>query len=186
MKVRKANIGDAPLIARSVLEAVGVNIFESDEDRALLEAIRVECTHADSLYSYKHTQIAELYGESVGCVVAYPGDIYPEARRSTWDRINAAIGDDSSNSSDYETGPGEYYLDTLVVSPQYRGQGVGKLLVNAAVEQARLDGYDRITLIAEMDHPHLIAYYESMGFNRESDLLFLGEQYYKMVLKIDL
>ena len=182
MEIRKANIGDAPLIARCVLEAVGVRDFNSDYDKALLDAIKAECKRTDSLYSYTHSSIAELDGEAVGCVVAYPGEIYPEERKNTWERINAAIGDDSSDSSDYETGAGEYYLDTLVVMPQYRGQGLGKLLVKAAVEQARTERYDRITLIAEADHPHLVAYYESMGFNRESSLSFLGEQYYKMAL----
>lgn len=184
MIIRKANIEDAPLIARCVLDAVGVREFNSDLDKALLEAIKAECMRTDSLYSYTHSSIAELDGEAVGCAVAYPGDIYPEARKGTWERINAAIGDESSDSSDYETGAGEYYLDTLVVSPQYRGRGFGKLLVKAAVEQARLDGYDRITLIAEADHPHLVAYYESMGFSQENTLTFLGEQYYKMALTL--
>lgn len=185
MIVRKANIEDAPLIARCVLDAVGVHDFDSDRDKALLEAIESECMRTDSLYSYTHSKIAELKEEAVGCVVAYPGDIYPEERKNTWERINAAIGDGSSNSSDYETGKGEYYLDTLVVLPQYRGQGFGKLLVKAAVEQARKDGYDKIKLIAEADHPHLVAYYESMGFKYEANLIFLGEQYYKMALNIN-
>lgn len=184
MIIRKANIEDAPLIARCVLDAVGVRDFNSDYDKALLEAIKAECMRTDSLYSFTHSSIAELDGEAVGCVVAYPGEIYPEARKGTWERINAAIGDESSDSSDYETGAGEYYLDTLVVLPKYRGHDFGRLLVGAAIEQARTERYDRITLIAEADHPHLIAYYESMGFNRESTLTFLGEKYYKMALTL--
>lgn len=182
MEIRKANIGDAPLIARCVLDAVGVRNFNSDLDKALLEAIKAECIRTDSLYSYKHSNIAELDGEAIGCVVAYPGEIYPEARKCTWERINSAIGGESSDSSDYETEAGEYYLDTLVVLPPYRGRDLGRQLVRSVVEQARGNSYDRITLIAEADHPHLLAYYESMGFKRESTLSFLGEKYYKMAL----
>lgn len=184
MIIRKANIEDAPLIARCVLDAVGVRDFNSDYDKALLEAIKAECMRTDSLYSFTHSNIAELDGEAVGCVVAYPGEIYPEARKGTWKRINAAIGDESSDGSDYETGAGEYYLDTLVVLPKYRGQDFGRQLVRSVVEQARDKGYDRITLIAEADHPHLVAYYESMGFSQENTLTFFGEQYYKMALTL--
>lgn len=184
MIIRKADIGDAALIARCVLDAVGVSDFASDMDRALLEAIRAECMRTDSLYSYLHSNVAEVDGSAIGCVVAYPGEIYPQARKSTWERINAAIGDQSSDSSDFETGAGEYYLDTLVVLPQYRGHDFGRQLVSSVFGQARDNGYDRITLIAESDHPHLIAYYESMGFKIESTLTFLGEQYCKMAAPI--
>lgn len=43
MIIRKANIEDAPFIARCVLEAVGVRDFNSDLDKTLLEAITAEC-----------------------------------------------------------------------------------------------------------------------------------------------
>lgn len=179
--IREANQSEYLLLAESVLNAVGLNSFPSEEDRRLLDAISAECRRGDSLYSYKHALVAEKGGKFVGCVVSYPGDDYPAMRKGTWERVGLAMGDNSADSSDYETGPGEYYIDTLAVRP--RGHDYGKLLLRHAIGRSQQAGYDHVTLIAEKDHPRLLAYYESVGFRKETELTFLDEQYYKMVYK---
>lgn len=183
LTIREATRSEYKLLAESVLNAVGLNSFPSEKDCKLLDAISAECRREDSLYSYKHALVAEKGGKFVGCVVSYPGDDYPAMRKGTWERVGRAMGDYSADSSDFETGPGEYYIDTLAVRPEFRGHDYGKLLLGEAVNQAHQAGCDRVTLIAEKDHPRLLAYYESVGFRKETELTFLGEQYYKMVYK---
>lgn len=178
---RFAHADENEFLALSVLDAVGMHEFNSEIERELLDAISEECKREDSLYSYRHSVVLEKDGKVVGCVMSYPGDIYPQLRKETWKRINDAMGDSSADASDNETCPGEYYIDTLAVLSEFRGYGYGRLLLEEAVSRAQLKGYDRITLIAEQDHPRLLAYYESCGFVIESELTFLGEKYYKMI-----
>ena len=53
------------------------------------------------------------------------------------------------------------HLEDVVVDNKYRGKGVGKLLVNKAVEQAKLCGAYKIMLTC---YQKTIPYYTALGF----------------------
>jgi ribosomal protein S18 acetylase RimI-like enzyme len=62
----------------------------------------------------------------------------------------------------------ECYLAELYVRPQGRGQGLGRALMEAAIELARLRGADHMDLGTGEHDVAARALYESMGFsNRE-------------------
>lgn len=62
----------------------------------------------------------------------------------------------------------EAYLEELYVVPERRGEGLGRALLDAALETARARGADRIDLGTSEDDVAARALYESAGFtNRE-------------------
>jgi ribosomal protein S18 acetylase RimI-like enzyme len=62
----------------------------------------------------------------------------------------------------------ECYLAELYVVPDRRGQGLGRALMEAAIELARREGADRMDLGTSDDDVAARALYESLGFsNRE-------------------
>jgi ribosomal protein S18 acetylase RimI-like enzyme len=67
------------------------------------------------------------------------------------------------------TTPGlECYLAELYVVPDKRGQGLGRALMNVAIEEARSRGADYMDLGTSEDDVAARALYESLGFiNRE-------------------
>jgi ribosomal protein S18 acetylase RimI-like enzyme len=67
------------------------------------------------------------------------------------------------------TTPGlECYLAELYVVPTRRGQGLGRALMNAAIDEARARGADYMDLGTSEDDVAARALYESLGFvNRE-------------------
>jgi ribosomal protein S18 acetylase RimI-like enzyme len=67
------------------------------------------------------------------------------------------------------TSPGlECYLAELYVVPARRGQGLGRALMNAAIDEARAQGADYIDLNTSEDDVAARALYESLGFvNRD-------------------
>ena len=64
------------------------------------------------------------------------------------------------------SGPGEYYLDTLAVLPEYRRRGIGRALLEDGIKRGIAAGYDLITLVVDSNMPDLIRLYESVGFLR--------------------
>jgi ribosomal protein S18 acetylase RimI-like enzyme len=68
------------------------------------------------------------------------------------------------------TTPGlECYLAELYVVPARRGQGLGRALMNAAIDEARARGADNMDLGTSEDDVAARALYERLGFrNRES------------------
>jgi ribosomal protein S18 acetylase RimI-like enzyme len=63
------------------------------------------------------------------------------------------------------TGP-KAYLDHLVVAPERRRRGIGKALVQHAIEQAAAAGASRIDLTANDEKAAGRALYRSLGFQR--------------------
>lgn len=62
----------------------------------------------------------------------------------------------------------ECYLAELYVAPAKRGQGLGRALMQAAMELARREGADHMDLGTGEDDVAARALYESLGFtNRE-------------------
>src|SRR4029077_17726904 len=69
----------------------------------------------------------------------------------------------------YSAGPNAHsYLEELYVVPSLRGQGIGRALLEAALEAARGEGATHMELGTSEDDDDARALYESLGFtNRE-------------------
>jgi GNAT superfamily N-acetyltransferase len=63
-------------------------------------------------------------------------------------------------------------LDDLVLMPDARGKGLGKRLIEAAIETCRAEGCRRITLHTDYDNYHAQALYERTGFERSSMVIY--------------
>ena len=179
--IREATVDDVCFIADCVLASVDAYIFGGKRPEEY-ESIRVVCTLDDTLYSYRNALIADFHGEAVGCLVAYPGDNYEQARERTAETICSVKGGIDFGDSALETGPGEFYLDSMAVVPSFRGNGLGHLLLKAQIQRGRNLGYNRFSLIVAKSHSKLKEYYEQLGFRQEGELTFLGEEYFKCVI----
>lgn len=174
MILRPATEADVPFVAWTVLTAL--DLSTDDLDRAV-----AACRRDDTLYSYLHALIAEQDGRPVGCLVSYPGEEYADRRSRTWQMIWGEA--DSADAVDYdhvavETFPGEYYLDSMAISPEYRGQGVGHKLMQTAMSQHEAARY---ALIVSVEKPHLQAYYAQLGFRPSGEIDFFGHIYRRMI-----
>ena len=67
------------------------------------------------------------------------------------------------------TGTDDAHLEDLFVDGSARGSGLGRALVNAAIERARERGCARIELDANERNDPAVALYESVGFSSWSD-----------------
>lgn len=57
-------------------------------------------------------------------------------------------------------------MEDVVVAPQGRRQGVGRRMVEHAIEQARAAGAYKLMLSSNLSRPEAHAFYESLGFER--------------------
>lgn len=173
MKIVSAGPEDAEFIAWIV--AQGMHL---DEVPSFLKAV---CARDDTLYSWRHTRILRCDGQLAGGLVSYDGAIHEERRRKTWVMPNGKL---LSSGEVPETAAGEYYLDSLAIVPEFRGQGLWRLLFDDAVESARRNGFHRVALIYDENYPQLAQRYSSYGFVPENTFLFFGTVCRKMSLRI--
>jgi ribosomal protein S18 acetylase RimI-like enzyme len=136
MIIRKATIKDSAFIATHLLLAmedivyqfIGGRDFNKAKEFMLYFAAR-----ANNQYSYENCWVAEEDQEVVGTVNLYDGARLIELRQPVVDYIKSQFH--PSFTPEDETGPGEYYIDTLGVHPKQQGKGIGSKMLQFLVDE---------------------------------------------------
>ena len=135
----------------------------------------------DSQYSYKNTCVALDGDKVVGISVSYDGSRLHELRRPFLELALGLIGRDHSGMND-ETQPGELYLDSLAVLPEYRRQGIARRLIRVTKERADQMGLSGLGLLVDKGNPVGEALYTSIGFRYVNDNHWGGHDMKHLVL----
>lgn len=176
MIIRRATEKDVEFVAKTVLTAL-------DMDTSDIEWVKTSCADPKSMYSWNKALIAEEEGNPIGCIISYRGDEYLPIREYTWSRLWEGVDPEIIRKSSIETYPGEYYLDSLSINPEYRGKGLGKELMKAAMAYGASLGYKRFALLVAIEKPRLKKYYESLGFKDAGEVNFFGHRYHRMLME---
>ena len=183
--IRSATIDDAAFLGKCVCEAIGFGIFEqeTDENRAIAENIAPLAAREGTLYSYRNALVAEVNGEVAGAFISYPGEYYHEWRKETF-RDYPYFKDLDMETMPDEAGPGEYYLDTMAVLPQFRRQGIGTELMRERIAWVRREYPDlRITLLVDPENLNGQRIYTRLGFRVvDRNVVAFNHLYWKMEL----
>ena len=195
VEIRRAYPEDAQFIAESVLAAMGYdrdssislgageNYSESKSYEEVKRALEEIAARPDTLYSYRHSRIATYGGEVAGVIVGYDGAAYREMAELTFGLIAGKLGTAPFNPGE-ETGEGEYYLDSLHVSPDFRGHSIGTVLMRNELDIAEGLGFRRVSLIVDKEKPWLHRLYARLGFEEAGETVFFGEKYLRMIQEI--
>jgi ribosomal protein S18 acetylase RimI-like enzyme len=172
---RHATREDAEIIAKAVAMAIGGEFALRDYCGEDYMSVLEEIARGDATqYSWRNAIVAEVEGNVAGAVVGYDGAQLYALREGTFAVLRACVGR-VPNIVD-ETEPGECYLDSIGVLPQYRGLGVGGALVEAFCVRAFNDGHHCVGLIVDQDNPNAERLYTSLGFKRVGVKPFFSHQ----------
>jgi len=65
---------------------------------------------------------------------------------------------------EHETTADEVYIDTVSVDTDQQGRGIGRQLLAAAIENAKLSNHKRIGLLVDFNNPGAKKLYSKLGF----------------------
>lgn len=173
IKIRKATPADAPLIALVVAEAIGQSYATIYCGIDYLTTLTAIASAPNSQYSYRHALVAECEGQSVGVVVGYDGAHLGALRAVTLQLIKEHAGYEHFIIGD-ETAPGEFYIDSLAVLPKYRGRGIGRVLLQAAMQSAFAAGHTHVGLLVDPENYMAKSLYVQLGFQQVDVRPFFG------------
>ncbi len=169
-RIRPATPADAQAIARGIIMAVGEEISTafagSPERMPLVEKVFTDLARRDdSQYSYRNSLVAEAPdGEIAGIIVSYDGARLHALRPAFCEEAAATLGINIKSEDMFdETTPDEIYLDSLAVFPPFRGQGLARKLIAAAVESHK-DSGKPVGLLCDPPNRKARRLYDSLGF----------------------
>lgn len=179
---RPATVEDARFVALVMMEAVGHDLMERGEMPG--DDLVETCLSTDTLYSYCNATIFEIEGEPVGGLIAYDGKGYHEVKVATFAPIMHRL-DFNPLEMDDETRVGEYYLDSAAVLPEFRGQGIGRRIIEYGVAIARQRGLLPV-LACDPDNTGAHNLYESIGFRDSGTMYIFAHTYLRMTFPLPL
>lgn len=157
---------DAARITDFVIEA-GDGLFESMLDGIVpgvgaRQFVRMAVTAEDSPLNFANAILAERDGRIAGMALCYPSaeyGLHPVLRNlvpnSRLDPLMALFQSKVADS---------WYLNSLVVAEEARGQGLGKLLVQFCADLGAEEGLGSMTLHAWGDNASALRVYRELGF----------------------
>ena len=169
-------MADARFIAENVLRAL--HIEETDERH--IEHLAGISRREDTLYSWRNATIALFDGIPAGLMVAYDGARYRRMRDITFPMIRMYVGDDYHKMDD-EASPGEYYLDSLAVLPQYQHKGIASALIKEMFRQRDEAGIPLATIAVDPDNDTAYRLYTRHGFRHDGQINVFGTTYDRLV-----
>lgn len=180
--IRKAYKEDANNAIPLIMEAIGdisMQMTGETEEAAITTEFIKLFKRTDNRHSYLNTYIAEMNGHVAGVLVFYTAE-----QAITLDaNLEAYLSNKKGTivTIDPETEPGEWYIDTVVVDPTYRGHGIGTKLLSYAEQMVKNSGGGKLSLNVELEKDAAIRLYNRLGFDTLCPWTIIGEPFHHMV-----
>ncbi|NEW65663.1 GNAT family N-acetyltransferase [Carnobacteriaceae bacterium zg-84] len=131
-------------------------------------------------FSYKNAWVYEKENQIIGVLYGYAGQDERQFDEHFHTFIDAHFPhlNIRQYESNRESHDNEWYLDSLVVHSNYRGQGIASAFFD--VLKDIVAPYQRVGLNCEQDNLQAKKLYERLGFSTVYEIDFLGHLYYHM------
>ena len=183
--IRKALKKDAEEAIPLIIEAIGdisMQMTGETKEAAIIKEFKQLFTRTDNRHSYLYTYIAEMSGQVAGVLVFYTAE-----QAITLDaNLEAYLSNKKGTivKIDPEAAPGEWYIDTVVVHPAYRGHGIGTKLLSHAEQLVKNSGGGNLALNVEQKKEAAIRLYSRLGFDTVCPWTIIGEPFHHMVKSV--
>ncbi len=175
MNIRRALVEDAGAIAALLMLATGevIRRLIGVENQAKSQDLLLHFVKEEyGQYSFQNCHVAEEAGEIIGTLLSYDGAKLEELRKPFLDYIHEhfnplAIVED-------ETQAGEYYIDSLAVSPWHQGKGTGSRLLHHLIQEKTASEFKTLGLLVDKSNPDAKRLYLKLGFKPVGEKVLSG------------
>jgi len=161
---------------------VGISsILTGSEHEPEILAILAQFFQAeDNRLSYRNALVAEEEQQVVGIIIIYYGRDDVDLDRPIIEHLQGLVHN-ASVSLDKEADDDEFYIDTLSVSPDYAGRGIGTALLQAAEQRARQLQHKKLSLNVDEENKRAYNLYKRLGYQTEKIVYLYGHPYQHML-----
>lgn len=187
MTIRTADKKDSKQAARLIYDAIHdiaeALTGEQETDR-ILQGLEAYFKEEGNRLSYENTLVKSTKEHAVaGLVIVYSGS---DAKKLD-EPILAHLQQRKPQSPatiDEEADEEDFYIDTISVSPPFRGKGIGTELLQAAIAFAAEKGFKMVSLNVEENNNKAKQLYERFGFIFKKYRIINGHTYLYMVKEL--
>lgn len=162
------------------IKSLEIDIFKDYSEGKIYEILEYVFASEYDRFSYKNCTVFESDGEIKGFSFTYHYDEVEKMKKFWYDEIISYFGlKEDTIIFDYdEVLQGEFYLDTLFVFSDARGEGIGNKLLTEFVNS----GDSKLSLNVAQSNERARKLYESYGFKKNCEI-FIGHENYDHLIK---
>lgn len=179
--IRQARVEDAFAISPLIYDAIGDianNLTGEEKLPKILASLAQFVTETANRHSYLNTYVAVQDEVILGIVVLYDGKTGYKLDR----QLEAQLANKGIHVHlDVEAHEDEYYIDTICVSKEARGLGIGTKLLQFAEQRGKELGYNKLSLNVEVEKVDARRLYERMGYVITEPWTIIGDPFHHMV-----
>ncbi|WP_220739330.1 GNAT family N-acetyltransferase [Leuconostoc miyukkimchii] len=188
MKIQPATIHEQEVILsleQTIFDDMALEIYDELTVENVQEALSLAVSMSDeSRYHYSRALVAKNDENQVLGVIFG----YPDTEEKHLDRaLQSILADKFSYHRwmfpDSEVFDNEWYVDSIVVTSEARGQGIGKKLLAAAEKKAKESNRETIGLNVDDENTRARMLYQNIGF-KSVGRLTLGAHNYTHMQKV--
>lgn len=157
-----------------ILQDMELDIFQTQTLEQVQTYLKVACQVPGYRYFYERALVAEEKGVITGLCVAYPSE-EEETIDQAWTQVTPKQV--PPLFTDKECVGQEWYVDSLVVHPNYRQQGLGKALLEAQIQAGKEKGQAKVGLNVEVQNKKAQSLYSALGFQKVTQVQLGSHQY---------
>jgi ribosomal protein S18 acetylase RimI-like enzyme len=176
--IRAATPNDAKQIAPLLVDAMkelAIKYVNDPDPVVAIPLFKSFVGKQNNQYSYQNMIVYCIGAQIAGVINAYDGKDFNDLRTTFLTYVNLQFHSDITNEA--ETEAGEYYIDALSVVKSCQGKGIGKALLQEAIQNAKSKGFSKVGLLVEKDNYKAAQLYKKLGFEVIAERDFLGERY---------
>jgi|LGOV01.1.fsa_nt_gb ribosomal protein S18 acetylase RimI-like enzyme len=192
MIIRNAKPEDKLTAASLIMEAIDdlAKIFTGfDNEESIKKEMENLFSENNNRFSHEYCTVIEINGEVAASVITYPASLMNELNETVIKKLKKRFVNDEKSFLYYsekirnsrEAFDDEYYIDNLAVSTEFRGKGLSKILITAAEKKGIEDGYEKISIIAEIHNEKAFNIYKHLGYIKDCEIEVLGHRYHHLV-----
>ena len=176
MIIRKAKPEDAKAIATYLMLAMEDIVYqfigEKYHEKATQFLVNLINQEANQ-YSYENCWVIETENEVVAVAVVYDGGKLQELRKPVAQEIKSMFNRDFNPEN--ETEAGEYYIDSIGVSPNQQGKGLGSKLFQFLINEYVYKRKGTLGLLVDKENPNAKKLYLKLGFEIVGEKTLAGK-----------
>ncbi len=179
---KENSIQIAPLIYQAIGN-IAYRLTGETNEQKMLEKLQILVEDENNRHSYLNTFVAlDESTKVLGIIVLYNGKTGAELDRELEKKLFNEYG--RTITIDVEAHDDEYYIDTVCVSSEARGLGIGTALLKFAEGQAATLGFTKLSLNVEVNKTQARALYSRIGFEETEPWTIINEPFIHMVKRL--
>lgn len=180
--IRKATKEDNRVVEGlfEFIKSLEIDIFNDYPEEKVIKILEYVFSSEYDRFSYKNCTVYEIEGVIKGFSFTYHYDEVKKMKEFWYEKAvsNFELKNDSIIFDYDEVLVGEFYLDTLFVFSNARGEGIGNKLLTEFIKS----GHPKLSLNVAQSNDRARKLYESYGFRKNCEI-FIGHENYDHLIK---